>query len=442
MRNVTRIALAVQGLLGIWAEEVNEEHRVVQRKRKFSAVTLVRTLVLGMLQKPKATVNDLAAAAALQGVDVSPQAVAQRFTPQLANYMEQLFRRAVRCAIGLECKAAAILERFSHVFVLDSSTITLPDELEDRFPGCGGSHGGGRAAMKIQTQWDLRTGALHTLSLEAGRQCDYKTPVQTAPMPAGSLRITDLGYFDLDVLEDVGRANNYWLSRLQFGTNVYTSAGQLLVLMHWLSQQTDRIIDAQVKLGTQHKLPCRLLAWRVPAEVANLRRAKLIAETKRKRGCQPTEERLAWCDWTILATNVSQDLLTPTEALVLYRARWQVELLFKRWKSLGLIDEMTGATTTEQMVRLWTRLLVVLLEHWTLLATAWGDRRVSLTKACKAIRDHATLLARSLDSRKSLLETFTALQRAIQKTARYNKRKRKNTFELLENPMLIEEALT
>jgi IS4 transposase len=47
-------------------------------------------------------------------------------------------------------------------------------------------------------------------------------------------------------------------------------------------------------------------------------------------------ERLAWCDWTILATNAPVEKLTPKEATVLYRTRWQGELLFKRWKSQGL----------------------------------------------------------------------------------------------------------
>src|ERR1700730_13594752 len=43
------------------------------------------------------------------------------------------------------------LERFTSVTVLDSSTITLPDSMQEEFAGCGGSYGGGAAAMKLQT---------------------------------------------------------------------------------------------------------------------------------------------------------------------------------------------------------------------------------------------------------------------------------------------------
>jgi hypothetical protein len=44
---------------------------------------------------------------------------------------------------------------------------------------------------------------------------------------------------------------------------------------------------------------------------------------------------MAWCDWTLLVTNPSADLLSLREALVLLRARRQIELLFKLWKSHG-----------------------------------------------------------------------------------------------------------
>ena len=156
----------------------------------------------------------------------------------------------------------------------------------------------------------------------------------------------------------------------------------------------------------------------------------------------PSRERLAWCDWTILVTNVPADLLRATEAAVVSRARWQIELLFKRWKSLGLIAELAGSSAVRQMVRLWSRLLAVLLQHWLLLATAWGEPRRSLAKACQAIRRHALLLAVAIGDRARLAGQIEHLGIILHATARQNKRKRPSAFELLNDPSLLDYRLT
>ena len=81
-------------------------------------------------------------------------------------------------------------------------------------------------------------------------------------------------------------------------------------------------------MGTQRKVACRIVAWRVPQVWHNRRRQKLIAEdTPQRRSNAHPRSRLAWCDWTILVTNVTADVLTAKEVAVLYGARWQIELL-------------------------------------------------------------------------------------------------------------------
>ncbi len=442
MRMIARIATAVESLLGIWAEEVNQVHCVVQRQRKFTAATLARTFVLAFLSKPQTSDKELAEMAASCGVDVTPQAIEQRFTPQLVEFAENLFRRTIGFALDSQAALAPLLARFTSVLILDSTVISLPNELQGRFPGCGGSHGSGQAAMKIQVQWDLKSGAWQALSIEAGRDCDYKTPLQSAALPPGSLRIADLGYFDTSVFERFSQNNVFWLSRLQFGTSVFTSQGRPVTLLDWLAEQPGPMVDQPVQIGAQRKVDCRIIAWRLPEEVANRRRQKLIAEARRKNGRTPSRERLAWCDWTILVTNVPTDMLTPQEAMVLYRARWQIELLFKRWKSIGQIDQWIGSSVTRQMAQLWFRLLAVVVEHWVTLTGPWGDARLSLTKASQLIRRHAILIAHSLRHPRRLREALETISRAISFTARQNQRKRPNTFELLNDPSLGDYALT
>jgi hypothetical protein len=439
---ITKTAEAVERLFGAMAEEVAKDHPVVLRKRKFTTATLAQTFILGFLAKPRASDEELAQMAALRGVEVSTQAVEQRHTPRLARFLEALFRRATQQIVKSQTSLAPLLERFAAVFILDSTTTTLPDALRDRFPGCGGSHGSGQAAMKLQVQWDLKSGSLDTIAIESGRDCDYKTSLQSVPLIAGSLRITDLGYFDTAVFSRFNQANVFWLSRLQFGTSVFAPDGQRLGLLDWLGKQPGPFVDAPILVGTEHQVACRLVAWRVPQEVADRRRQKLIAEARRKDGRVPTQERLAWCDWVILVTNVPGEMLTAKEVAVLYRARWQIEVLFKRWKSLGLIAELSGSTVARQMIRLWSRLLAVLMQHWVLLSTVWGNPRCSLFKACEAIRRHALLLAAAIGDPVKLALALEQLATILHATARQNSRKKPSAFELLGDPERLEYAFS
>ena len=434
---LAKVGTVLQCLFGEMAQLAGKESKVVQRKRKFSPLSLARTFVLGFLRDPRASDEKLAQMAAQCGVAVTPQAIEQRHTPKLVDFLQKLFRKATKLVVGSNKVLAPILERFTSVTVIDSSTITLPDEMQEQFRGCGGSHGSGAAAMKLQTELDLRSGALGHVEIEAGRSPDGTTSRQGVRHGKGSLRIADLGYFALAVFTAMAAAGEYFLSRLQFGTNVLHE-GLAVDVLSWLARQPGPFVDVSILLGQEQHLPCRLIAWRLPQEQASRRRQKLRQELRKKKGREPSVERLAWCDWTILVTNVPAELLTPKEAAVLYRARWQVELLFKRWKSQGLVAELTGSTVVRQMVRVWSRLLAAVVQHWLTVGSVWGDATKSLHKVYEAVRDFAGRLAAALECSTNLERVLADMAATFTKTCRRDKRSKAGTFELLNEVELLD----
>jgi hypothetical protein len=439
---VVKVGEALQRLLGEIAETAAAESGVIQRTRKFTALSLARTFVLGFLQTPTASDEKLAQMAVQCGAAVTPQAIEQRHTPQLVDFLERLFRGATQLVVGSNQALAPILERFTTVTVLDSSTISLPDEMQGQFRGCGGSYDSGASAMKLQTELDLRSGALAHVQIEPGRSPDGATSRQEARHGKGSLRIADLGYFALGVFAAMAAASEYFLSRLQFGTHVLLHPSTTVEVLGWLAQQPGPFVDVSILLGQEQRLPCRLIAWRLPPEQANRRRQKLRQETMRKRGCEPSAERLAWCDWTILVTNVPGELLTPAEAAVLYRARWQVELLFKRWKSQGWAAALSGSTVVRQMVRVWSRLLAAVIQHWLMVGTIWGDPSRSLDKVWQAVQPFVGRLAVSLEHMAELERVLADMRTTFAKTCRRDKRSKPGTFELLNDVELLDFELT
>jgi hypothetical protein len=449
MTIIAKVGAAIQRLLGQAGQAAAEASGVIKRQRKFTATSLLQTFVLGFLKNPQASDEELAQMAAQCGASVTPQAIDQRHTPALVAFLHEVFQQGARTALGSNRALAPILERFGRVAILDSSTIRLPDSMADTYAGCGGSHDSGKAALKLQTELELRSGTV-TVTIESGRSADGATPRQHERHGAGALAIRDLGYFSLDVFEEQQQAGEYFLSRLQFGTEMRlrkgvadeSPSGPVVALLPWLAQQRGPFVDQLIYLGQEKKLACRLIAWRLPAEQANRRRQKLRQETWQKKGRAPSAERLAWCDWTILVTNVPADKLTPAEAAILYRARWQVELLFKRWKSLNLVALLSGTTVARQMVRVWARLLTCLVQHWLLLASVWGDPSKSLSKASQALREFAGRLAASLRKGFGLVKVIAEVCAVLQNTCKRNKRSKPGTFEMLNDSRLLDFSLT
>jgi len=443
MQIVSNVAVAMQAVFGTSVDDLARTTGCVQRQRKFSGASLARTLVLTVLSRPAAKNRDYQAMAAKLGVHVTEEAIEHRFTDELVVFLEAILQQAVSQTLAAEATTTPLLQKFSDVRIGDSTSLTLPDEFADRFPGCGGTGTACQAAMKIQVLWSLTMGQLLKWQIEPGRASDAKSEIAEVLPPAESLSVFDLGYFSLDRFRRVDEGNAYWISRLQHGTKVFDAAGKNLDLPSFLRQQGENgLVDATVLLGEKDRLACRLIAVRVPAEVASRRRQK-VREKASDHGREPSQEYLELQEWTIFVTNCGEELLTWKEVVVLYRARWQIELLFKLWKSHNHVAELEpGISPQRQMAVLYAKLIGVIAQHWMLLSSVWDDVQRSLRKAATILRDWIVLLIAVLDDRERLSDFLRRLGAAIAKTARVNRRrKHPSLFQLLENPELLEYTL-
>ena len=327
--------------------------------------------------------------------------------------------------------AIPLLRRFAGVVLLDTTSIALPAALAAVWPGCGNGAHPIAATLKLGVRLDLSTGGLGGPDLEAGRTHDRATVAAAAPVPAGALRLADLGFWKLDGLRDLAAAGVFWLSRLQAQTAVFDAADRRWAVGALLAAQADDEVDAPVTLGMAHRLPARLLARRVPPAVAEARRRRLRAEAKR-RGDALSQERLALADWLVFVTNAPAAQMSLAEALALARARWQIELLFKRWKSDGGLGDSRGANPWRVLCELYATLIALVLQHWSVLLGCWEFPERSLAKAAAVVRQHARLLAAALPSRRRLRQALATLGACLAVGCRIPPRRANPpTFQLL-----------
>jgi Transposase DDE domain len=440
------LAAALQTLFTTDAADLAHATGFVRRARKLTGPAFAQVTVFGWLHNPTASLADLAELAAHLGVAVCPSALDQRFGPPAAAFLQALLAQAMNVA-GVHDPAGAgpaaddpaadtLLGRFTGVYIDDSTTIGLPLALAEFFPGCGG-RGGRTAALKVPLRLELRSGALAVSDLQPGRACDLAGPLPHAPLPAGSLRLADLGYYSLEALQEYDQQGVYILSRLPARTALFEEHGRRWKLHEFLAAQTSNRVDVWVRVGTRWRVRLRLLAWRVPPAVAALRRRRLEKRAQ-KSGRPVSAAQAALASWNVVVTNAPEEQLSLREACVLARLRWQVELVFKLWKSAGRLDESAGSKPYRVLCELLAKLLGLVMQHWALL-TAGPPLRQSQQRAAQRVRAAAERLAEALPDVAALVAVLGALQKRLQRVV--GKRRRRGqpaAFQLAENPFELE----
>jgi hypothetical protein len=438
---IRTVSASLQSCLSGELDQLARDCKVVLRQRVFTGRTLLLMIVATLLRKPDAAWSDFHLTAAQLGLDLSQTAVEKRFAAgqPLVDFFRSALERALQKAVAAEAPSAALFQCFTAVLIGDASTIALPDELCGLFKGCGGSQGASRAALKLQVLWDIKTGELAQLHVEPGKASDTRSPIAKAEIEAGSLLVFDLGYFDLGRFASVDAGKAKFISRLLFGTDVFDSDGKPLNLLAHLRRQPAGLLEQVILLGAAARLCCRLVAIRAPQETANRRRQQ-AREKAAKKGRAPTEQYLELLGWSLFVTNCREEELTWKAVVVLYRARWQVELLFKLWKSHNrLARQREGASALEVLAVFYAKLLGVLLPHWILVAAAWQMAGRSLSRAARALAQVVTGMLLALGDRAALEAALLRLRDVIEKFGgTTNRNKEPSHAQLIEDAELLD----
>ena len=431
---LAEVAEALQIVFTSTANAAADRTGFVQRTSKLTGAAFVQALTFGWLANPQATLEELAQAAGTVGVSLSPQALEQRFTPQAAACLLEVLQAAVARVLTAEPVAIPILQRFPGGFtVLDSTTIALPEAFASLWPGCAGatSAAGGRSSLKLQVRWDLLHGSLHGPFVHAGRSSDRRSPLALAPLPQGTFHLADGSYFRVARLQQLSDEGVFWLSRLLPRTSLYVDERPAQTISGLLANAPTDMVDLPVRMGKERRIACRLVAVRVSPDVAAQRRQRL-QHTIRRRHRQTHPDCWTFTEWTVYVTNMSATLLPVPEALVLARCRWQIELLFKLWKTYGRIDESRSAQPWRVLCEIYAKLLGMVVQHWILLVCCWSYPDRSLAKASATVRRHALNLAAVIAQRHLVAKNLEILQRCLQRGCRVNRRVQKpSTFQLL-----------
>jgi hypothetical protein len=399
----------------------------IKRERKLLGSKFIKTLICGFMQNPDVTVEGIARNGFDHELNISAQGFDKMFTPEAAVFVKSVLDEAAKEAITASTQVdIEIFSRFSGVYIADCSIVTLPDELENLWQGVGGPENASKSAVKLDARLELKSGLLQ-IGLLNGRAADNKSPGSEAVYAAGSLRLQDLGCFNLARMKGQSERGEYWVSRLQPGTAVFNEE-QISIGLGGLCRDLNHkgIIkhEINVLLGVKDHVPARLLLWRMPQEMASQRRAKL-KEKAAKKGRAPSQMQMNLCDWNFLVANVPVAKLSLDECFLLYSVRWQIELLFKLWKSHVFLGVSRSKNPYRILCEVYTKLLIALIQHWFFLTGCWQNPFRSLVKASQVVKAQGSRFASCLKDLNLLIDFLEELAKRFQRGCSVNKRKKK-----------------
>jgi len=181
----------------------------------------------------------------------------------------------------------------------------------------------------------------------------------------GDYIIADRGYSKASGIHHVASRSAYVIVRVNSGAlPILDSQGRPFFLLKNVTTVekpgTVRSWEVLIPNRNQETVAGRICLIRKSNEAIKLAH-KQIMRNGQKKGQKIKPETLEYAKYVIVFTNYPQDSFTATEILEWYRVRWQVELVFKRFKSIAQLGHLPKHSDDSAKAWLYGKLLVALL---------------------------------------------------------------------------------
>jgi hypothetical protein len=237
--------------------------------------------------------------------------------PQFPVFMKELLSHLVNdlAVEVLRFDAKSPFARFRHIRLQDGTSFALKDGLAKRFPGRFTKVS--PAAVELHVNLDLLTETLHSVWLSP--DCEAERHFLPTPEAlAGDLLLADRGYFDKHYCRETFNAQGSYIIRGKSDLNplilrAYDAQGK--EIKSWRNQRL-KAVTSKIARRSTVDLDVQFEAKGSPMT------CRIIANPNPREGVP-----------RYLVTNLSRFAFSPEHISDGYRLRWQIELLFKEWKS-------------------------------------------------------------------------------------------------------------
>ena len=367
----------------------------VKRTSKLTGHLFLTIFTFGMSLYGTPTLNQLVGLlkVVVPELDLSREGLHQRINDEAVQFFEAMLSLAIKLEVPSELELR-IMAGFRRILIFDSTAFQLPETLAAYFKGAGGD--ASEAGVKILFGYDLKSAQFFYVVLN-GTDADHLLKSGAIEeIEKGDLEISDLGFFGVEAFAEIEKKGAFYVSRLKADVTLYqkNEAGELeefeLVEAIKKMKESERVeVEIGLKSG-KRVIKTRLVIERVPEEV-KAERLRKLNQKNRKKGHQTKKRTKILQGVNLHITNAPVEVLPAKALRQFYTIRWQIELIFKNWKSNFDLDEVTGERPERIRCMIYAKLLFIFISHKVVNVArsyAWHQqgREVSEFQASKHIK--------------------------------------------------------
>lgn len=380
--------------------------------------------------------------ASLLKIKISNSALHYRFTDKAVLFMKKIVAEQLTNKIKNVAKINSnFLNLFAGIKIIDATSWDISSKLSFVLPGSGGA--ASKANCKVQLIYEYISGTIDFFEITPGNKPDSKyTNNVPQHLNKNDLCIFDLGYFKFSVFNKIIEIGAYFLSRYRTGSILFDAkTGKELNLAKKLGKLAGDIYEEEVWVGRENnnQLECRIVALRAPKGVAEQRRRKARKEAN-KKGYTASKQKLELCDWTIFITNIPVEMATAEMLFVLYKIRWQIELIFKQFKSILQIHKSDTSNIHRLYCEIYGKMIVAIIVHqihgfYNSQFLNKRNREISMDKLYKRIQERSIIIYEKLNVSITAAIGYlrTEIKRLLKQCMKGKQHTKKTTFEMMES---------
>lgn len=359
--------------------------------------------MFGNLQSLPASLNDFSAYLWEEHqIEISKQGIDERFNGDAINFFKSLLSEQINNKIDLST-VQPLSTQFSKVRIKDSTKWNLPDEYSDKYKGHGGCRANSKSMISIQFEYNLLGGDIVDLSMRSGTRNDQQDSREIIDnIGKDDLLIRDLGYATIDYMDNIESNEAYFLNRMSPQVGVYQvedkSVIDFLKVKNRLLKHNLPYLEEEVCIGSERYFKCRMIVTRVPEEVYQ-KRIEQAAKTAKKRGYKVTDTYKARAALNIFLTNATPKMLSANQVVDIYHIRWQIELMFKVWKSLAKVNVLSKMKICRFECQLLAKFIWLLINWKVFVAINAWMRNIDEEKICSIWKFYKQMARKPLQLR-------------------------------------------